>query len=1064
MKCSNQIFNKYALLYGACLFSSLMSTAIVSQAADVVLNPGFISGDVQIGNLPITTMHVQARNGLEFSSINVHNSNRYTITVNTGEAGNATYTVSINANMGQDSMQFEGQSVVVNAGAASELDFVVDPGFIQGQVTVNGAGLTSGYLQAHLNDASGFSVASTSFGSDGSFHFPVQANDNIRLTGLAYTDNGAAYTLNGGFVNVAVGQTITENFEITVTPQATGIMSGVLDIPGQQVDKYFVTGRKNIGGLREQYTQYESGPYSLDLESGTWLFQVFADLNNFDDYMRLPFSYFIGQAATTIETVIIADSTVMFGTPVDTSFINGQISLTGSASNEMLTDGYMNVRGIGDDSSTGLGGAGGGRSRDRISADGTYDLVATPGEWIFQSMNLIIRDPETASLQFDETINMGTMPINRPVLIKDETINIDHDFQTGSLTFNFQNLGGQLFSFPRVAASCKKKNPDFTTEYQYSVNANGRQTDVATAQIKVIALVGTCDFRATAVVGGSNTTFSRFTADILPGTDVVIDLGAPTLSISKPEPEAFTVDSMTEVSGIITDANGIASLSVNNVDVSFSSTNNPQDSNEVAFSTEVLLANGENDIAVAVTDTLGNTLTETRNVYRDGADPTLSWSPVDGAVVDTETILIAGTATDDTGVEKVTINGQELVLTSTNNPSDANEVSFSTTLTLATGANPVFITVTDLANRLVGETHIITLSAGNEAPIANAGMDQLLECSGALTTVNLDGSASSDADNDPLSYAWAGSFGAASGVNAAVQLALGTHLIDLTVDDGILSAMDQLSVVLQDTIAPVITLGANVTLEATSLNGAGHDLGVMVDDLCGTASYAITPNLASYPLGKTTVIVDANDDSQNTSTASIVIDVVDTTAPELSVPADVTVIAAGSLTAVDLGVAAATDIFDVTVSNNLPAEGLTIGAHDITWTATDANGNVSTAIQQVYVQYDFCGGFMQPLVEGKAYKRRNTLPVKFQLCYADGSLVSDANATLSVQQLSNGEPAGDPLEITSTSNADTGSNFRLSSDKYIYNLEISAIAAGSYRLSVNLNDGSALKTIDIGLK
>jgi hypothetical protein len=77
----------------------------------------------------------------------------------------------------------------------------------------------------------------------------------------------------------------------------------------------------------------------------------------------------------------------------------------------------------------------------------------------------------------------------------------------------------------------------------------------------------------------------------------------------------------------------------------------------------------------------------------------------------------------------------------------------------------------------------------NQPPVADAGADQTVACTGASgTQVMLDGSASSDPDNDELSYTWTGPFpeggGTVIGVNPSVTLPLGKSTIHLTVDDG----------------------------------------------------------------------------------------------------------------------------------------------------------------------------------------------------------------------------------------------------------------------------------------
>jgi len=92
----------------------------------------------------------------------------------------------------------------------------------------------------------------------------------------------------------------------------------------------------------------------------------------------------------------------------------------------------------------------------------------------------------------------------------------------------------------------------------------------------------------------------------------------------------------------------------------------------------------------------------------------------------------------------------------------------------------------------------------------------------------------------------------------------------------------------------------------------------------------------------------ATDAAGNTATAVQNVTVVDTTAPVLSLPADVSVEATGAQTAVTIGTASATDIFAVTITNDAPAT-FPIGTTTVTWTATDANGNASTGTQTVTV-------------------------------------------------------------------------------------------------------------------
>ena len=100
------------------------------------------------------------------------------------------------------------------------------------------------------------------------------------------------------------------------------------------------------------------------------------------------------------------------------------------------------------------------------------------------------------------------------------------------------------------------------------------------------------------------------------------------------------------------------------------------------------------------------------------------------------------------------------------------------------------------------------VGTSNSAPVANAGLAQTLECSSPQgAAVRLDGSASTDADNDPLTYRWTDASGVVVGTEAIVDLTapLGGATYTLTVDDGRGgTASATVVVTVQDTVAPSI--------------------------------------------------------------------------------------------------------------------------------------------------------------------------------------------------------------------------------------------------------------------
>ena len=117
------------------------------------------------------------------------------------------------------------------------------------------------------------------------------------------------------------------------------------------------------------------------------------------------------------------------------------------------------------------------------------------------------------------------------------------------------------------------------------------------------------------------------------------------------------------------------------------------------------------------------------------------------------------------------------------------------------------VTPFSVAGDCVVVPDVITLSGGtfyiscsiNQPPVANAGPDQNAEhISASGTAVTLDGSGSTDPDEDPLTYTWTGPFseggGTLTGVNPVVTLPLGTHTISLVVDDGTETDTDDVDV------------------------------------------------------------------------------------------------------------------------------------------------------------------------------------------------------------------------------------------------------------------------------
>ncbi|HKP46810.1 MAG TPA: PxKF domain-containing protein [Pyrinomonadaceae bacterium] len=178
-------------------------------------------------------------------------------------------------------------------------------------------------------------------------------------------------------------------------------------------------------------------------------------------------------------------------------------------------------------------------------------------------------------------------------------------------------------------------------------------------------------------------------------------------------------------------------------------------------------------------------------------------------------------------------------------------------------------------------SRIEKFSTSAAAPTANAGVDQTVECGGATTAVNLDGSASTAGSGSVTSYSWAeGGTSLGTGAMLTVNLPTGTHTITLTVtDSGGGSDTDDVIVTIQDTLAPNITCPANV-LATLPMNSNATSMVVNYSQVTATdsCSSSVTVNSAPasgsvFPVGTTTVNATADDGAGHISHCSFTVTV-----------------------------------------------------------------------------------------------------------------------------------------------------------------------------------------------
>ncbi len=185
----------------------------------------------------------------------------------------------------------------------------------------------------------------------------------------------------------------------------------------------------------------------------------------------------------------------------------------------------------------------------------------------------------------------------------------------------------------------------------------------------------------------------------------------------------------------------------------------------------------------------------------------------------------------------------------------------------------------------------------NQPPVADAGEDVTAEClSSTSTAVQLDGTGSSDPENDALTYSWApaGLFNNPDSSQPTGNFPKGVTLVTLTVSDGVSQDTDEVQVTIEDTTAPVPTCPVDITIDD---NGDCPGGGVPKGDAQLTAFFAgfsavdacdATPTLtndapACFPYGTTTVTFTACDDDNNCASCTADVTVQDDVPPVINV-------------------------------------------------------------------------------------------------------------------------------------------------------------------------------------
>ena len=228
-------------------------------------------------------------------------------------------------------------------------------------------------------------------------------------------------------------------------------------------------------------------------------------------------------------------------------------------------------------------------------------------------------------------------------------------------------------------------------------------------------------------------------------------------------------------------------------------------------------------------------LTACENVDNTGGGGTTNTTPVANAGPDQNIITLRQVQLDGSNSNDAD-NDSLNYAWSINGP-----VGSTVTLNNASIVNPTFtpdrngtyvlhLTVSDNLTTSLADS--ITITSANTAPVADAGADQNVR---TLQPIQLNGSGSSDIDNDSLSYAWTVN-SRPEGSTASISLATtvapsftpdvdGTYILRLTVNDGVPdnNATDTVTIISASSAQPVANAGPDQnipSLQPIQLDGA----------------------------------------------------------------------------------------------------------------------------------------------------------------------------------------------------------------------------------------------------
>ena len=429
--------------------------------------------------------------------------------------------------------------------------------------------------------------------------------------------------------------------------------------------------------------------------------------------------------------------------------------------------------------------------------------------------------------------------------------------------------------------------------------------------VDVTLIQGANTFTATATDQAGNI------SDVSNSVTVTLDNTAPVSPVITP-PTTLTNENTITITGTTVEGSTVTLTQNDNVLTPTIIT-----SSDGTWSVDVTLIQGDNTFTATATDQAGN-ISDVSNSVTVTLDNTAPVAPVitpPTTLTNENTITITGTTVEGS---TVTLTQNDIALTPTIITSF--DGTWSVDVTLIQGANTFTATATDQADNISDVSNSVTVTLDNTAPIITltGANPQTIELGVDYTELGATTDDGSEVSIDSSAY----------------RNVVGTYIITYTATDGTNQATATRTVNVVDTTAPIITLtGAN---PQTIESGADYtELGATTDD----GSMVSIDSSAYRNVVGTYIITYTATDGTNQATATRTVNVVDTTAPIIT-------LTGANPQTIELGVdytelGATTDDGSM-VSIDSSAYRNVVGTYIITYTATDGT-NQATATRTVNV-------------------------------------------------------------------------------------------------------------------